>query len=207
MSATLLLPGLILFLGLFIVVGNEEPAQTLSSKVEQAQGLAMECIRTMPRGSMVIFDFDHTLFNPDIIVDHVYVTDAHQRRRAIPIYKPIVPMCLVLQFAVSRGMYVTMITARPDTATSKRIVLENFRRNGMQLHEYHANPNYPKMNNFKAEIRSKISKIRPIALTIGDQWTDVNEATYHFIKLPTARDPILRASLSPRGRRSEANGE
>jgi predicted secreted acid phosphatase len=105
-------------------------------------------------------------------------------------------MCDVLKYATSAGMYITLITARPNTNTTRSIVMANFKHNNLSLHEYHANDHYPKLKNFKAILRKNISIVRPIGLTVGDAWTDVNESTYNWVKLPTQKDPILYTSFT-----------
>ena len=73
--------------------------------------------------------------------------------------------------------------------------MANFNHQKMKLHEYHANDAYPRLQNFKSVLRKGISVVRPIGLTVGDQWTDVNESTYNWVKLPTQKDPVLYTSL------------
>ena len=73
--------------------------------------------------------------------------------------------------------------------------MANFKHNHMKLHEYHANDHYPRLQNFKSVLRKNISIVRPIGLTVGDQWTDVNESNYNWVKLPTQKDPVLYTSL------------
>lgn len=186
---------------LFLITGSERSlpasAPTVGEHLDRARALAIERISRMPKGTMVVFDFDDTLFDPKVVLGHAHGhrETVFDRRRAIPLYRPIRQMCDVLRYATDAGMYVTLITARPDTMATKQVVLKNFEAQRLTLHEYHANAHYPELRNFKAELRARISKFRPIGLTIGDQWTDVNDATYDFIKLPTRRDPALVTSL------------
>ncbi len=197
--SSIALPLGVFFAGLFLIVGKEESLVSIPGELDRARTLCVECISKLPKGSMIVFDFDDTLFDPNTIIGHVYSGGrdfAHGERKALPLYRPIVQICDVLKYAVSSGMYITLITARPNTNVTKSIIMANFSNNKMKLHEYHANDHYPKLRNFKAVLRKGISIVRPIGLTIGDQWTDVNEANYHWVKLPTQKDPVMYTSLT-----------
>lgn len=194
----LALPLGIFFAGLFLIVGKEESSFSVSGELDKARTLCIKCISKLPRGTMIVFDFDDTLFDPKTCTGFVHSGSrefALGDRKALPLYKPIVQMCDVLKYAVSCGMYITVITARPNTVMTKQIIMANFRKHKLELHEFHANEHYPRLKNFKATLRKNISAFRPIGLTIGDQWTDVNESQYAWVKLPTLRDPILYTSL------------
>ena len=195
----IMVPVLVFFAGLFLIVGKEQSGSSVPGERERARDLAITHISKIPKGSMIVFDFDDTLFDPHVVIGHVHggTRDfAFGPRKALPLYKPINPICDVLRYAVAAGMYITVITARPDTAITKQIIFHNFKHNKMAIHEFHANPHFPRMENFKAGLRAAITKFRPIALTIGDAWTDVNEANgYHYIKLPNKSDPYVHSSL------------
>jgi hypothetical protein len=197
--STFLIPLSVFFAGLFLIVGKEHSSVSVPGEMDRARKLCIEHISKLPKGTMIVFDFDDTLFDPNTVIDHVHSGSrefALGQRRALPLYRPVTQICDVLKYATSAGMYITLITARPNTPTSKQIVLANFRHHKMQLHEYHANDHYPKFDNFKAILRKNIVKFRPIGLTIGDQWGDVNESSYDYVKLPSKRDPSLFTSLS-----------
>lgn len=197
--SSIALPLGVFFAGLFLIVGKEESLVSVPGELDRARTICIEWISKLPQGSVIVFDFDDTLFDPNIVIGHVHsgARDfAHGDRKALPLYRPIVQICDVLKYAVSCGMYITLITARPNTNTSRNIVMANFKNQKMKLHEYHANENFPKLHNFKAVLRKNISLVRPVGLTIGDQWTDVNESTYNWVKLPTSKDPILYTSLT-----------
>lgn len=195
---SLVLPTAVFFAGLFLIVGKEQPAISIPGELDRARELSIKHISRLPKGTMIVFDFDGTLFDPHTVIGHVHggARDfALGDRKAIPLYRPITQICDVLKYAVSAGMYITLITARPNTAQAKQTILQNFKHQKLQLHEYHANESFPRLQNFKAVLRRKIAAHRPIGLTIGDQWTDVNEASYHFVKLPTINAPLLHTSL------------
>ena len=193
------LPLGIFFAGLFLIVGKETSLVSIPGELDRARSLCIELIRKLPRGTMIVFDFDDTLFDPNVVIGHTHSGGrdfALGERKALPLYRPINQICDVLKFACSAGMYVTVITARPNTSLSRNIIFANFTHQKMKLHEYHANDNYPKHSNFKALLRKKISVVRPIGLTVGDNWGDVNESEgYHFVKLPTKDDPIMYTSI------------
>tara|TARA_B110000027_G_scaffold126292_1_gene144511 strand:+ start:722 stop:1324 length:603 start_codon:yes stop_codon:yes gene_type:complete len=198
--SSLALPLGVFFAGLFLIVGKEESMVSVPGELDRARTLCIDWISKLPKGSVVVFDFDDTLFDPNTVIDHVHSGGrdfANGNRKALPLYRPIVQICDVLKYAVSAGMYITLITARPNTNVSRSIVMANFKHNHMKLHEYYANDNFPRLQNFKAVLRKNISIVRPIGLTIGDQWTDVNESTsYNWVKLPTQKDPVLYTSLT-----------
>lgn len=198
-SSSLAVPLGVFFLGLFLIVGKERDGiETVNDHLNRARTLAMGHIKRLPKGTMIVFDFDDTLFDPHTVIGYRHAGKRefwHGERRALPLYRPLQPICDVLKFAVAQGMYVTLITARPDTISTKQIILQNFKHQHMQLHELHCNPDYPQNNNFKALLRRKIHTFRPIGLTIGDQWTDVNECDYHYIKLPNTKEPMLHTTL------------
>tara|TARA_B100000676_G_scaffold311007_1_gene379358 strand:+ start:1224 stop:1814 length:591 start_codon:yes stop_codon:yes gene_type:complete len=192
------LPLTIFFAGLFLIVGKEEPASSIIGQLEKARTSCIEHISKLPKGTMIVFDFDDTLFYPRKVVGYTHsgARDfAFGNRKALPLYQPIQQICDVLKYAVACGMYICLITARPDTASTKHIVLANFKHQKMQLHEFHANSNYPELNNFKAALRKNMIKFRPIGLTVGDAWTDVNESNYAWVKLPTQKEPFMYTNL------------
>lgn len=194
------LPLAVFFAGLFLIVGKEDALVSIPGELDRARSLCIECISKLPKGSIVVFDFDDTLFDPNTVIGHAHAGSrdfALGDRKALPLYRPIKQICDVLKYAVSSGMYITLITARPNTTMTRNIVIANFKHQKMQLHEFHANDNYPKLHNFKSILRKNISIVRPIGLTIGDQWTDVNESTgYNWVKLPTQKEPIMYTSLT-----------
>jgi predicted secreted acid phosphatase len=197
--SSIALPLGVFFAGLFLIVGKEDSLVSVPGELDRARTLCIEWISKLPKGSMIVFDFDDTLFDPNTVIGHVHSGGrdfAHGDRKALPLYKPIRQVCDVLKYATSAGMYITLITARPNTNTTRSIVMANFKHNNLSLHEYHANDHYPKLQNFKAILRKNISIVRPIGLTIGDQWTDVNESTYNWVKLPTQKDPVLYTSFT-----------
>ena len=188
----------VFFGGLFLIVGKERSATSVSGHLDKARTICIDYISKQPKGTMIVFDFDDTLFDPRKVIGQVYSGSrdfAYGDRKALPLYQPIRQMCDVLKYAVSAGMYVTLITARPNNAYSKQIVLANFKRQNLVLHEYHANDHYPKLNNFKAVLRKNIVKFRPIGLTVGDAWTDVNESSSAWVKLPSHKDPVMYTNL------------
>jgi len=191
------LPAVALACGLILI--TYESTDLKPDFMASSREIAMKLIARSPKGSAVIFDFDDTLFDPQTIIETAHVgTRAYWNadRKAIPMYKPIVEMCDVLKFAVARGMYIVLITARPDNHITKLTILHNFKKQRMQIHELHCNPHYPRHMNFKAKLRQKIKLQRPIVLTIGDQWGDVNESDgYDWIKLPNSREPLMLSSL------------
>jgi hypothetical protein len=193
------LPLGVFFAGLFLIVGKEDSLVSLPGELDRARKLCIEHISKLPKGSMIVFDFDDTLFDPNTIIGHVHSGSrefAYGERKALPLYKPIRQICDVLKYSSAAGMYITLITARPNTNLTKNIVMANFKNQHMKLHEYHANDHYPLLNNFKAILRKNITLVRPIGLTIGDQWTDVNDSdTYNWVKLPNQKDHILYTSL------------
>jgi predicted secreted acid phosphatase len=191
------LPAIVLACGLVLVTHEaRDPTPTFMSAARRA---AMERISRAPKGSAVVFDFDDTLFDPHSVADTAHVGSRaywNADRRAVPLYRPIVEMCDVLKFAVARGMYIVIITARPDNRATKQTVLHNFKKQRMQIQELPCSPHYPRHMNFKARLRQKLQLSRPIILTIGDQWGDVNEPDgYDWIKLPTKQEPLLVSSL------------
>ena len=193
------LPLSVFFAGLFLIVGKEESLVSLQGELDRARTLCIDCISKLPKGSVIVFDFDDTLFDPNTVIGHVHsgARDfAYGERKALPLYRPIIQLCDVLKYAVSCGMYITLITARPNTNATRNIVMANFKNQKMKLHELHANDHFPRLQNFKSVLRKNISIVRPIGLTIGDQWTDINEANYHWVKLPTQKDPVLYTSLA-----------
>ena len=196
---SLAIPVGIFFAGLFLIVGKEESLVSLPGELDRARKISIDCISKLPKGSIIIFDFDDTLFDPHTVIGYVHSGSrdfALGDRKAVPIYKPITQICDVLKFATAAGMFITLITARPNTNATKNIVMANFQKQRLKLHEFHANDNFPHHQNFKSVLRKHISLVRPIGLTIGDQWTDVNESHYDWVKLPTQRDPILYTSLT-----------
>ena len=198
-SSSIALPLGVFFAGLFLIVGKEESVVSVPGELDRARTLCINWISKLPKGSVIVFDFDDTLFDPNTVTGHVHSGSrdfAHGDRKALPLYRPIVQICDVLKYAVSSGMYITLITARPNTTTTRNIVMANFNHQKMKLHEYHANDAYPRLQNFKSVLRKGISVVRPIGLTVGDQWTDVNESTYNWVKLPTQKDPVLYTSLT-----------
>lgn len=196
---TFAIPLCVFFAGLFLIVGKEKPLLTISSLLDEARTIGIECIGKLPRGSVIVFDFDDTLFDPDVVIGYVHSGSrefAFGNRKALPLYKPIRQICDVLKYATAAGMYITLITARPNTSITKQIVLANFKHQKMQLHEFHANDHYPKHNNFKATLRKQIAAFRPIGLTIGDSWPDVHQSeNYHWIKLPSKRENAMHTSI------------
>lgn len=177
------------------------PSETAASAIQRARDLAMRHIGTCAPGSAVVFDFDDTLFDPHVVVDMIHAGTRpfwNGDRRALPLYRPIGPMCDVLRFAASRSMHIVVITARPDTPTTRAIILRNFRKHDLHIHEMHANPHYPEHRDFKAAVRRRIQDAgRPVVLTIGDQWPDVADARgYPWIKLPSRTSPRMITSLS-----------
>lgn len=194
----LALPLGVFFAGLFLIVGKEDSLVSVPGELDRARTLCIAHISRLPKGSMVVFDFDDTLFDPGRVIGHAHSGSrefALGERKALPLYQPIRPMCDVLKYAVAAGMYVTLITARPNTHVTRQVVMANFKHQSMKLHEYHANDHYPRLHNFKAALRRRITAVRPIGLTVGDQWTDVNESTYDWVKLPTQHDPVMYTSL------------
>ena len=104
--------------------------------MSSSREIAMKLIAKSPKGSAVVFDFDDTLFDPQTIIETSHVgTKAYWNadRKAIPLYKPIVEMCDVLKFAVARGMYIVLITARPDNYMTKLTILHNFKRQKLEF--------------------------------------------------------------------------
>jgi len=192
------LPLGIFFAGLFLIVGKEENLVSIPGELDRARKICIDHISTLPKGTMIIFDFDDTLFDPKTVVGYVHAGGrdfAYGERRALPLYRALTQICDILKFACAAGMYITVITARPNTSATKNIVLANFRNQKMKLHEFHANDYYPQLRNFKSVLRKQISIVRPIGLTIGDQWTDVNESDYDWVKLPSIKEPFLYTSL------------
>lgn len=197
------LPLGVFFAGLFLIVGSRGGAGEGRLTLEDVRSLAIQHISKLPKGSMIVFDFDDTLFDPRTVVDHVYGGNREfwsGDRKALPLYKPIVQICDILRYAAAAGMYITLITARKDTIATKQIILQNFKKQKMVLHEYHANNGEPSnKKKFKARLRKNIEAFRPIGLTVGDQWGDVQDTrgstSTPFIKLPNAKEPILLTSL------------
>lgn len=194
--SSMMLPAIILASGLILLMSdNPVPPENLGL----ARSKAFRCLAAATPGSAVVFDFDGTLFDERTVVSYTHTGPrpyATGDRKAIPIYKPISPVCDILKYATARGMYIVLITARPNSALTRCIVTQNLEHYGLTVHEYHANPHYPQMRNFKAVLRARLHAQRPIVLTVGDQWTDVNEAiTYDWIKLPNAREPLMLSSL------------
>lgn len=181
-----------------LILITQESSNLKTNTLAHYRELAMKLIAESPKGSAVVFDFDDTLFDPQTIMEYSHTGTRdywNADRKAIPMYKPITEMCDVLKFAVAKGMYIVLITARPDNYMTKQTLLHNFKKQKMQLHELHCNPNYPRHMNFKSKLRQKIHVQRPIILTIGDQWGDVNETSYDWIKLPNSSEPLALSSL------------
>ena len=187
-------PLLVIFCGLILLTRHEPDGNALP----KARQLALSIINRAPRGGgCIIFDFDDTLFRPDVVVSHEFAgirTRWNGDRRAVPMYATITEMTDVLQYAAARGFRIIVITARPDNATTRATVLANFRKRGLQMDEFHAmKPG--QSSDFKARLRAEIARSEPIILTIGDQWMDVKEpGKADFIKLPNKTDGRLYAS-------------
>lgn len=181
-----------------LLVTKDRP-RSRSDLLDEARTKALQTLRSAPRGSIVVFDFDETLVHPDQIVDWEYtgmrtVGWASDRMR-VPIYAPIHPITDVLQIAARLGFRIVLITARYDTPQTRATVLANMRRRRLTMHEFHARPAGVGVE-FKAKIRARLARQRPVALTIGDQWFDVHEpGRAEWIKLPDHRDARLVSSM------------
>ena len=193
-----MLPLLIAGAAGLLLVMKERPPRTRSELLDEARTKALSMLRSAPRGSIVVFDFDETLVHPEQITDweHTGVRSvgwASERVR-VPIYAPIHPIIDVLQVAARQGFRIVLITARYDNAHTRATVMANLRRRKLTVHEFHARPAGVGVG-FKAELRARLAQQRPVALTIGDQWFDVNKpGNAHWIKLPDGRDVRLLAS-------------
>jgi predicted secreted acid phosphatase len=198
----MLLPAALIVAGVVLLTSD---SPSVEQPLARARRLATEILTSAPRGSAVVFDFDDTLFDPHAVIDHIHADSRDFSygavRKAVPLYRPIRPICDTLRFAVAHGMYVILITARPDNRLTRATVLANLRHQKLTIHELHASKDYPLHTPFKAKLRAQINQRRRIALTIGDQWGDVNAADgYHWIKLPTRREPLLLSSLPEKAR-------
>ena len=159
----------------------------------------MKVISSAAPGSVVVFDFDSTLIDPKIIQDYTHTGTRDMwagSRKSVPIYAPIREMIDLCKYANSRNMYVVIITARPDTINMRSCIKANVERHGIYIHEIHGfkKDNGDNLSNFKANIRKRLSFVRPVVLTIGDRWPDVSEpGGAQWIKLSSS-DGIFRTS-------------
>lgn len=193
----IVLPILAVAAGMLLISGNGETVHR-GSLYQKARRLALQYIKSVPRGAVIIFDFDDTLFHPHEVLDYEH-TGARQTwggdRRALPIYKPIHEMVDVLQVASAMGHYIVLITARHDNAYTRAVVNANFRRRGMKYNLFYAAQATADAN-FKAALRKQLAARYRVVLTIGDQWGDVKSpGQAHWIKLPDRHDHGMYSSL------------
>lgn len=181
-----------------VLISSTPSEPDRQSSYQKARKLALQYLRKVPKGSVVIFDFDYTLFDPGIVIDQEFTGVRriwNGDRRAIPIYKPITEIIDILQVAASMGHYVVLITARTDSAQTRAVVNANFRRRGMHYNLFfgaHENST----PTFKAELRKKLAERYNVVLTIGDQWGDVRApGQAAWLKLPDRHDLALYSSL------------
>ena len=182
-----------------VVMIMKEPENLDDKFLHDARSFGMQVIGAARPGSIVVFDFDSTLVNPEIIQDYAHTGTRDMwagSRRALPIYAPVREMIDLCKYANSRNMHIVLITARSDTITMRQCVKANLERHGVRIHElYGFNRNSgDKLSTFKAAIRKRLSLQRPVVLTVGDRWPDVSEPNgAHWIKLSSS-DGIFRTS-------------
>ena len=197
MSSQLFIAAGLLVGGMILIM--KEPENIESKFLHDARSFGMKVIASARPGSIVVFDFDSTLVNPEIIQDYQHTGTRDMwagSRRSIPIYAPIREMIDLCKYANSRNMYVVIITARNDTTSMRQCIKSNLERYGVrinELHGFHKNGG-DNLSNFKAVIRKRLSLLRPVVLTVGDRWPDVADPNgAHWIKLSSS-DGIFRTS-------------
>ena len=183
-----------------LVLTYRSDPDDVSTQLSEARTKAMKKIAKSPRGSVVVFDFDDTLFRPREVTSYAHSGPRafwNDNRKAIPIYSQIREMVDVAKYANLNGMYIVIITARHDTAMMRATVKTNIENAGIRVHELHGfnQHQHDSKTMFKSHLRRQINQIRPVVLTIGDMWHDVAEpGNADWIKLPS-QDGAMYTSL------------
>lgn len=194
-----MIPAAALLAGVYVLYATNgsgrSEEEALEEQYDTSRRIALAHIRHLPKGSNIVFDFDDTLFRTRVVrVDYVGTRQFWgDERGAVPVYQPIRQMTDVLRVAAAAGMFITLVTARPDCERTRRVVLHNMSVQKLTLHDYHARPDGVGAD-FKVSLRANLAMHRPTGLSIGDKWTDVR-GERHYIKLPCSRHRGIHTTL------------
>ena len=134
----------------------------------------------------VIFDIDDTLVFTDS-------ANLYQNKKfpmgiypGYMIFPPIQQMVNICKLCYDLGFKVIIITARPyDSEASSKKNLELL---GIKYHEMYHNRKYPDIK-FKIELKKKLALTNNIALSVGDQYPDIQGIEGCLcIKLPSIQE-------------------
>ena len=134
----------------------------------------------------VIFDIDDTLVYTDPVNLYPNKKFPMNWYPGYMIYPPIPQMVNICKLCYKLGFKIIIITARPYNSeiSSKK----NLELIGVKYHEMYHNKDFPDIN-FKIELKKKLSKKNNIALSVGDQWPDIQGLDSCLcIKLPSVQD-------------------
>ena len=134
----------------------------------------------------VIFDIDDTLVYTD---HHNLFPNKKFPNSVIPgymIFPAIQQIVAIIHLCKKLGFKVIIITARPyDSEKSSKKNLELL---GIKYHEMYHNRKYPDIK-FKIELKKKLALTNNIALSVGDQWPDIQGIEGCLcIKLPSIQE-------------------
>ena len=134
----------------------------------------------------VIFDIDDTLVFTDsanLFPDKKF---PYQWYSGYMIFPPIPQMVDICKLCYKLGFKVIIITARPQASEPSSI--KNLELLGIKYHEIYHNQNYPDLT-FKIKLKETLSKGNNIALSVGDQWPDIQGLVGCLcIKLPSFQE-------------------
>ena len=140
-------------------------------------------VKTLPDHSAVMFDIDDTL---------LYVPTRNNGNLTL-----IKPMKNLLDFCISKGLLVIIITAR--ASEHRKYTIDELNKHGINysslyLHEIHPDETSEEFNNFKSNIKKYLFqkyKIK-IIMSVGDNNIDViGKYSGYGLKLPNKNDPAL----------------
>ena len=134
----------------------------------------------------VIFDIDDTLVFTDPANLYPNKKFPMNWYPGYMIFPPIQQMVNICKLCYDLGFKIIIITARPyDSETSSK---KNLELMGIKYHKMYHNKNYPDIN-FKIELKKKLALTNNIALSIGDQWPDIQGIEGCLcIKLPSIQE-------------------
>lgn len=144
---------------------------------EEAYELGIRALRDQDTG-VVVFDFD------DCLID---TSDIRRDGQYGPLHKANWPIVKLAQFARMKGLHVMLLTARADSESNRRTILEHLQHMNLVVDDLRLKLDH-EPSRFKIAVRKNMQNV---LLTIGDQWPDVEGATSAWIKLPSRHDGSL----------------
>lgn len=188
-------PWLLVASGLLLLRRHEPRVDAL----RQAAALATTAVDVAPSGSIAVFDFDDTLVRPGTVIDRAHTGPRPYwgaDRRSVPIYSLIADVANVLQRAHARGLRVVVLTARHENEVGRATLKANFERHGLPVDRLIMTP-AGEDGSYKARVRADLAKEARVALTVGDQWMDVDRpGGAAYVKLPNRVDGRVYSNVS-----------